>query len=83
LTDGLLPIAVPILFTFFGAILGFVLGRLRDWLDESERKEHSRRWDSSVLDGQLCPIGYEDPQISSGLFCVADALGHESPASRL
>jgi len=31
-------IAVPVLFTFFGAVLGFVLGRLKDWLDDRQTR---------------------------------------------
>ncbi len=31
--------AVPVFFTFFGVLLGFAFGRLKDWLDEHKAKE--------------------------------------------
>ncbi len=32
-------IVVPILFTFFGAMLGFIFGCLKDWLDQRKAKK--------------------------------------------
>ena len=31
-------VAVPISFTLFGALLGLMLGRLKDWLDDRKAK---------------------------------------------
>lgn len=31
-------VAVPIIFTFFGALLGFAFGRLRDWIEDRKTK---------------------------------------------
>jgi hypothetical protein len=32
-------VGVPVLFTFFGASLGFGFGRLKDWLDDRKARE--------------------------------------------
>ncbi len=49
-------VAVPILFTFFGALLGFGFGRLKDWLDDRKARKaflNAIRVELSTLRGHL------------------------------
>jgi hypothetical protein len=49
-------IAGPMLFTLFGAILGFSLGRVKDWLDDRKARKvflNAIRVELSVIQGHL------------------------------